>query len=141
MKQTLLTICLIVFALLSWGGTKNTIKIPTHNWSSQVVGAYVLGGIFERLGEKVEYIPSDSQSVYNLLSNGQVDIVHEIWEEAFDKSFQVSLKTGNVIDLYTYNFPSIEGWWYPSYLEEKCPSLVDWSVLITYSSYLLNNQH
>ena len=56
MKQTLLTICLILFALLSWGGTKNTIKIPTHNWSSQVVGAYVLGGIFERLGEKVEYI-------------------------------------------------------------------------------------
>ena len=29
------------------------IVIPTHNWSSQVVMAYVIGGIFESLGDNV----------------------------------------------------------------------------------------
>ena len=39
------------------------IRIPTHNWSSQVVMAYVIGGIFESLGDTVEYVPADSQAV------------------------------------------------------------------------------
>ena len=30
------------------------IVIPTHNWSSQVVMAYVIGGIFESIGDKVD---------------------------------------------------------------------------------------
>ena len=32
------------------------IVIPTHNWSSQVVMAYVIGGIFESMGNNVEYV-------------------------------------------------------------------------------------
>ena len=32
------------------------IVIPTHNWSSQVVMAYVIGGIFESMGNNVEYL-------------------------------------------------------------------------------------
>jgi glycine betaine/proline transport system substrate-binding protein len=30
------------------------IVIPTHNWSSQVVMAYVIGGIFQSVGDTVE---------------------------------------------------------------------------------------
>ena len=35
--------------------SKKPIRIPTHNWSSQVVMAYVIGGIFESIGNNVEY--------------------------------------------------------------------------------------
>ena len=42
------------------------IVIPTHNWSSQVVMAYVIGGIFEANGNNVKYVPADSQAVYEL---------------------------------------------------------------------------
>jgi len=34
------------------------IVIPTHNWSSQVVMAYVIGGIFENMGNNVECLTS-----------------------------------------------------------------------------------
>mgnify|MGYP003707671067 CR=1 FL=1 len=40
------------------------IVIPTHNWNSQVVMAYVIGGIFESMGNNVEYVPADPQAVY-----------------------------------------------------------------------------
>ena len=46
------------------------IVIPTHNWSSQVVMAYVIGGIFESLGDNVEYKPADSQGVYEAIRLG-----------------------------------------------------------------------
>ncbi len=42
------------------------IVIPTHNWSSQVVMAYVIGGIFENMGNNVEYVPADTQAVHEL---------------------------------------------------------------------------
>jgi len=35
------------------------IVIPIHNWSSQVVMAYVIGGMFETMGNNVEYVPAD----------------------------------------------------------------------------------
>ena len=30
------------------------VKIPTHNWSSQLVGAEVVGELLKMVGEKVE---------------------------------------------------------------------------------------
>ncbi|MDP6094286.1 MAG: glycine betaine ABC transporter substrate-binding protein, partial [SAR324 cluster bacterium] len=46
------------------------IVIPTHNWSSQVVMAYVIGGIFEDMGNNVEYVSADTQGVYESIRNG-----------------------------------------------------------------------
>ena len=51
---------LLAFALLSIGASslsadsRKPIVIPTHNWSSQVVMAYVIGGIFESMGNNVK---------------------------------------------------------------------------------------
>ena len=39
------------------GDSAEPIIIPTHNWSSQVVMAYVIGGIFEKNGNNVKYVP------------------------------------------------------------------------------------
>jgi len=50
-------------ATVSAEDSSKPIVIPTHNWSSQVVMAYVIGGIFESMGNNVEYVPADSQAV------------------------------------------------------------------------------
>ena len=51
------------FAGLSHADSKKTIVIPTHNWSSQIVMAYVIGGIMEDMGNNVKYVNADSQAV------------------------------------------------------------------------------
>ena len=71
--------------------SKMPIIIPVHNWSSQVVMAYVIGGIIEDMGGNVEYVPADSQAVYESIRIGDVDISHEVWESAFGKSFTTAL--------------------------------------------------
>ena len=79
MKRLLSLISAVLISLVSFttvqaADSKKPIRIPTHNWSSQVVMAYVIGGIFESMGNNVEYVPADSQAVYESIRIGDVDI-------------------------------------------------------------------
>ena len=76
------------------GDSSAPIVIPTHIWSSQIVMAYVIGGIFESMGNNVSYVNADSQAVYESIRIGDVTISHEVWESAFGKSFTTALDKG-----------------------------------------------
>lgn len=107
----------------------DVIKIPTHNWSSQVVGAHIVGKILEKTGAKVEYVSADSQVVYTAACEGDVHLVHEVWEGAFGTAFQKVVDQGCVIDAGTHDAKTREEWWYPTYVEEICPGLPAWEAL------------
>lgn len=111
--------------------SKKPIKIPTHNWSSQVVMAYVIGGIFESLGDNVEYVPSDSQAVYEAIRNGDVTISHEVWQSTFGASFYNAMDKGGVIDAGTHAASTLEEMGVPGYVIEQnlCPGLPNWEAL------------
>ena len=109
--------------------SSDPIRIPLHNWSSQLVGAEVVGGILEEAGYSVEYVPSDSQVVYQSMCDGDIELVHEVWEGAFGVAFQEQVDKGCVLDWSTHNAVTREEWWYPSYVEEQCPGLPDWEAL------------
>ena len=84
------------------------IVIPTHNWSSQVVMAYVIGGIFESMGNNVEYVSADTQAVYESIRQGDVTISHEVWQSTFGKSFYAAMAKGGVIDAGPHSAPTLE---------------------------------
>ena len=88
------------------------IVIPTHNWSSQVVMAYVIGGIFESMGNNVKYVSADTQAVYESIRNGDVTISHEVWQSTFGKSFYNAMAKGGLIDAGTHDAMTLEemGW-------------------------------
>ena len=111
------------------GDSSDPIRIPLHNWSSQLVGAEVVGGILEEAGFSVEYVPSDSQVVYQSMCDGDIELVHEVWEGAFGVAFQEQVDKGCVLDWATHNAVTREEWWYPIYVEEQCPGLPDWQAL------------
>ena len=105
------------------------IKIPIHNWSSQIVGAHILGKILNGQGFATEFIPADSQVVYTSMCEGDIDVVHEVWQGAFGVAFEKVVGEGCVIDAGTHDAKTREEWWYPSYVEEQCPGLPDWEAL------------
>ncbi|MYE57621.1 MAG: hypothetical protein F4X30_11175, partial [Acidimicrobiaceae bacterium] len=109
--------------------SSDPIRIPLHNWSSQLVGAEVVGGILEEAGFSVEYVPSDSQVVYQSMCDGDIELVHEVWEGAFGVAFQEQVDKGCVLDWATHNAVTREEWWYPIYVEDQCPGLPDWEAL------------
>ena len=115
----------------SYSDSNRPIIIPTHNWSSQVVGAYVIGGIFEAMGNRVEYVPADSQAVYESVRLGDVSISHEVWQSAFGKSFDNARSRGGLIDAGEHAAFTFEELGVPTWVIEKnlCPGLPDWEAL------------
>ena len=107
------------------------IVIPTHNWSSQVVMAYVIGGIFESLGDNVEYVPADSQAVYEAIRIGDVTISHEVWQSTFGASFYTAMAKGGLIDAGTHSAATLEEMGVPQYVidDNLCPGLPNWEAL------------
>lgn len=120
-----------MIALAATGSTAaaDAIKIPTHNWSSQIVGAHVVGKLLEKAGADVEFVSSDSQVVYQSMCEGDIHLVHEVWQGAFGVAFEKVVKEGCVVDAATHDAKTREEWWYPAYVEEQCPGLPDWKAL------------
>lgn len=130
MKNLYLPVSLLAATLMSAGAAQaDAVKIPTHNWSSQLVGAEIVGKLFEMVGEEVEYIPMDSQTVYQAMCDNDIDIVHEVWQGAFGAAFEKVVNEGCVIDLVTHDATTREEWWYPKHVKDACPGLPDWKAL------------
>ena len=85
--------------------------------------------MFESMGNSVEYISADSTLVYTSMCEGDMDLVHEVWQGAFGPAFEPRVEEGCVIDAATHDAKTREEWWYPSYVEDVCPGLPDWEAL------------
>jgi len=126
-----LTMTLASVSGQSLADSAEPIVIPTHNWSSQVVMAYVIGGIFENMGNNVEYVSADSQGVYEAIRLGDVTISHEVWQSSFGKSFQNAIDAGGLIDAGTHAAPTLEEMGVPTWVIDQnlCPGLPAWEAL------------
>ena len=113
-KRSKLAVIVIAVGMIFFGfkvsaaDSKKPIVIPTHNWSSQVVMAYVIGGIFDSMGNNVEYVPADTQAVYESIRNGDVTISHVVWQSTFGKSFYTAMAKGGIIDAGTHEALTLE---------------------------------
>ena len=116
---------------ISAADSSSPIVIPTHNWSSQVVMAYVIGGIFESMGNNVEYVSADTQKVYEAIRQGDVTISHEVWQSTFGKSFYAAMGKGGIIDAGNHDTISLEEVGVPQWVIDKnlCPGLPNWEAL------------
>ena len=116
-------------SVAAYADSSDPIIIPTHNWSSQIVMSHVVGGIFEYIGNNVEYVSTDSQAVYESVRLGDVTLELEVWEGAFGVAFSEALAKGGLHDAGDHNAITREEWWYPMWTKEQCPGLPDWEAL------------
>ena len=138
MRKLISLLSAVIISAVSFAGISNAadskkpIVIPTHNWSSQIVMAYVIGGIMEDMGNNVKYVNADSQAVYESIRIGDVTISHEVWESAFGKSFTTALDKGGLLDWGDHEARTLEDMGYPNWVAEKglCPGLPDWTCLL-----------
>ncbi|EPJ43859.1 MAG: substrate-binding region of ABC-type glycine betaine transport system [Osedax symbiont Rs1] len=133
--KTFIGACCLSLAVISASvAAKDSTKpivIPIHNWSSQIVMAHVIGGIFESMGNNVEFVPADTQAVYESIRIGDVTISHEVWQSTFGKSFYNAMAKGGVIDAGTHAATTLEEMGVPNWVIEQnlCPGLPNWEAL------------
>ena len=78
------------------------IKIPIKNWSSQIVMAHVIGGMFESMGSTVEYVPVDNQASFEAVRVGDITVLHEVWQSTMQNAYYNTMETGGLIDAGTH---------------------------------------
>jgi glycine betaine/proline transport system substrate-binding protein len=107
------------------------IKIPIKNWSSQIVMAHVIGGMFESMGNTVEYVPVDNQASFEAVRSGDLTIVHEVWQSTMQNAYYNAMETGGLIDAGTHAAETLEEMGVPNWVIEKdlCPGLPNWEAL------------
>ena len=137
-SKFLRVLCPVVFtALFSISGvlqaadSNKPIKIPLKNWSSQLVMAHVIGGMFESMGNNVEYVPVDNQAVFEAVRIGEVTLVHEVWQSTMQNSYYNAMSGGGLIDAGTHAAATLEEMGVPTWVIEKnlCPGLPKWEAL------------
>ena len=69
----------------------------------------------EMVGEKVKYVSAESKTVYQLLADADIDIVHDAFEKFILK---INME---IEEITTHEAIYREGWWYPRYVERICP--------------------
>jgi glycine betaine/proline transport system substrate-binding protein len=113
----------------SLGNISDEIIIPTHNWTSQIVMSNVVGQLFEKMGYRVKYVATESQTVYEAVRIGAVHLELEVWEGSFAGSFNLAMDKGGIIDAGNHSAVTRQEWWYPAYVADLCPGLPDYKAL------------
>ena len=131
---TLLTAALLLAAAPTAGHaaapeSDQPIKVIVNNWTSQLVLANISGQLLEKLGYKVEYVPSHTQMQYTAMANGDMHFQVEVWEGTMAEPFGKQVERGAMLDAGSHDAVTREDWWYPLYVEEVCPGLPDWQAL------------
>jgi glycine betaine/proline transport system substrate-binding protein len=108
--------------------SKDPIRIIQNNWTSQLVLSTVVGEVLKSKGYNIEYKSSDTQLQFTALANDDMDFQVEVWEGSMADSFAKALE-GGAVDAGAHEAVTREEWWYPSYMNEKCPGLPDWKAL------------
>ena len=106
-----------------------TIKLMVADWSSMLIDTEILNIILSTYGYSVETVVADDSARYPGFETGDLTIALETWQTTQDKPFTDSLATGKILDMGDLGPHAKEEWWYPSYMEEKCPGLPNWEAL------------
>lgn len=133
LRTLLIATCFTLFSVsgVFAADSNKPIRIPLKNWSSQLVMAHVIGGMFESMGNNVEYVPVDNQTSFEAVRNGDITLVHEVWQSTMQNAYYNAMEKGGLIDAGTHEAATLEEMGVPTWVIEKnlCPGLPNWEAL------------
>lgn len=109
--------------------SSDPIILTLHDWTGQYITTTIMGEVLKSMGYNVEYVQADYLAQFAGLESGDLHVAMELWETTAGEAVEMSLATGNTVDLGETGMQAKEEWWYPLYMKEKCPGLPDWKAL------------
>ena len=105
------------------------IKLAVNEWTGQHITTHIAGGILKRMGYNVEYVTAGYYPQMTALEDNSVTATLEIWSSNIGEHWEKAIASGQVEVLGDLGLKPREAWFYPTYVEEKCPGLPDWTAL------------
>lgn len=109
--------------------SQDPIKLTINEWTGQTITTHIAGDILKSMGYNVEYVVAGYFPQMTALQDGSVSAALEIWTTNIGDAYDKAIATKNVVDIGALGLKPVETWFYPAYVEEKCPGLPDLQAL------------
>lgn len=107
----------------------DTIKFVLLDWTGNHLTNHIAGEILTRMGYKVEFASAAQAAAWQGMSEGSLHVNAEQWLVTQKPVYEDLKKQGKVESLGELGLVGREAWYYPAYIEEKCPGLPAWEAL------------
>ncbi len=117
--------------LIGTGGAAfaEPIKIAINEWTGQALSATIAGSVFQEMGLEVEYVTAGAVPQFAAIADGSLHLNPETWSNNVGDIYPKAVEAGDIIVVGELGLEPKEGWFYPPYMEEKCPGLPDYQAL------------
>ena len=105
------------------------IVLGKLDWTGQEITAEIAGEILRRMGYTVNFVQTTQVPMFQAVADGQLTAYLEQWNQTSKKYYDEYTKDGRIESLGPTGLDGQEGWYYPDYVEAKCPGLPEWTAL------------
>ena len=108
-------------------GDEPAITIVANAWTASALNAEIAKQIIEaELGNPVEIVAIDENTMFTGLSDGSLDAVLEIWPSGVTEDEQAFIDDGSVLNIGELGTIGKIGWFVPRYVIDEHPELATW---------------
>ncbi len=108
-------------------GDGETINLVANAWTASALNAEIAKQLIEsELGNPVEIVSIDENTMFTGLSDGSLDAVLEVWPSGVTPDEQAFLDDGSVVNIGELGAVGQIGWFVPSYVIDEHPDLATW---------------
>ncbi len=105
------------------------IKIAINEWTGQHLSANIAGSVLQEMGFEVEYVTAGAVPQFAAIAEGSLHLNPEIWTNNVGEIYPKAVESGDIVVAGELGLSPSEGWFYPPYMEEKCPGLPSYTAL------------
>ncbi len=105
------------------------IKLAKYDWTGQYITTEVAAEILRRMGYTVEIVQTTQVPSLQAISDGEIAASLEWWNQGLKLLYEKAVEEKKIDPLGSTGLVGSEGWYYPSYVADKCPGLPDWRAL------------
>ena len=104
-----------------------TINIVANAWTASALNAEIAKQLIEsELGNSVEIIAIDENTMFTGLSDGSLDVALELWPSGVTEDEQAFIDDGTVVNIGDLGAIGKIGWFVPQYVIDEHPDLATW---------------
>lgn len=108
-------------------GGGETISLAVNPWTASALNVEVAKAIIEQeLGNPVEAVAIDENTMFTGMADGTIDAAVEIWPSGVTDDEQAFFDDGTVVEIGDLGAIGKIGWFVPSYVVDANPELATW---------------
>jgi glycine betaine/proline transport system substrate-binding protein len=105
------------------------IVLALNDWTGQFLTTYIAGELLKKMGYNVEYVTVGATAQFEAIKDGELDAQLEVWTSSASEAYDEAVASGKAVSLGSLGLVPREAWYYPSYIEDDCPGLPEWTAL------------